>query len=91
MGEEIVIASSDYDMNQAEVRIITAVAADAKTLTLNKALEHAHYSETETYGGRAFPMRCEVGLLTRNVKYQGDALTPDHTYGAHIMFMGNEL
>lgn len=31
-------------------------------------------------------MRAEVGLLTRNVKYQGDPETsPKNQYGAHIM------
>jgi len=35
-------------------------------------------------------MRCEIGLLTRNVKYQGSADTPASLHGAHIMFMGSE-
>jgi len=35
VGELIVIASSDFDMNQAETRYITAVSEDQMTLTLD--------------------------------------------------------
>jgi hypothetical protein len=38
-------------------------------------------------------MRCEVGLLTRNVVYRGDPETSnDNQFGAHIMLHspGNE-
>jgi len=30
-------------------------------------------------------MRAEVGLLTRNVKYQGDSTSPENQYGAVII------
>jgi len=69
IGEELVIASTDFDMNQAETRHITAVSLNRKTLTLDKPLKYLHYSAVETYGDHQFPMRAEVGLLTRNVKY----------------------
>ena len=30
-------------------------------------------------------MRAEVGVLTRNVVFQGDSESQDNQYGAHIM------
>jgi hypothetical protein len=40
----------------------------------------------ETYGGVEIDMRCEVGLLTRNIVYRGDPETSnDNLFGAHIM------
>jgi hypothetical protein len=90
VGEEIVIASTDYEMEHAETRLITAVSTDKKTLTLSSALKYKHYSAVETYGSEDFPMRCEVGLLTRNVKIQGSVDSEENQYGAHIMFHGSE-
>lgn len=91
VGEQIVIASTSYDKNQAEVRIITAVSYDAldaskPLLTLDRPLVYNHYANTETYGTDVIDMRAEVGLLTRNVKFRGDPETSARNkYGAHIM------
>jgi hypothetical protein len=91
VGEEIVIASTSFDHNEAEVRFITAVGSDVvdstkPKLTLSSKLNYKHYSATETYGSDTIEIRAEVGLLTRNVKYQGDPETsPKNLYGAHIM------
>jgi hypothetical protein len=91
VGEKIVVASTDYDMNQAEVKTITNISADALTLTLDTPFEYKHYSADETYGDAKFPMRCEVGLLSRNIVIRGseyDSLNDQ--YGAHMMMMGSE-
>lgn len=91
VGEQIVIASTSYDKEQAEVRIITAVGSDPVTstkpvLTLDKPLVYKHFAGTETYGSDTIDMRAEVGLLTRNVKFRGDPETSaKNKYGAHIM------
>ena len=58
----------DYYSNHTEVRKIIEISSDKKSLTLNKSLEFRHYSNTEYYDGESFPMKCEVGLLTRNIK-----------------------
>jgi hypothetical protein len=58
-------------------------------LTLDKKLSYKHFAKKTGYGsnGDFIEMRAEVGLLTRNVKYQGDPITsPTNQYGAHIMF-----
>ena len=57
-------------------------------LTLDSPLKFKHFAKTVTVGtsGDFIDMRAEVGLLTRNVKYQGDPETsPKNLYGAHIM------
>jgi hypothetical protein len=45
------------------------VSDDKKTLSFTDKLKYKHYSAEETYGSYKFPMRAEVGLLTRNIKY----------------------
>ena len=40
------------------------------------------------YGNKAFPMRGEVGLLSRNIVIQGDKESGKSEYGAHLMIHG---
>jgi hypothetical protein len=46
-----------------------------------------HYAGIDTYGDNDFiEIRGEVGLLTRNIKYQGDTkVSEEEQYGAHIL------
>lgn len=95
VGEYIVIASSDFEGRNAEKRQITAVtnSADTTTIEFETGLEFGHFGLIETYGGVEVDMRCEVGLLSRNVVYRGDPETSnDNQFGAHIMLHspGNE-
>jgi len=53
---------------------------------LDTALANKHFAGTEYYGTDFIDMRAEVGLLTRNVKYQGDPdFSEPNQYGATIM------
>lgn len=96
VGEEIAIASTGYDGRDTDKRTIKKVDntnPDKPILTLDKPLEFRHFAETETYGDRKIDMRAEVGLLTRNVKFQGDSVhTEPNQYGAIIFMhsMGDE-
>lgn len=55
-------------------------------ITFDAPLKFKHISETPQYGGVDMPMKCEVGLLSRNVIYRGDPETSaTNQYGAHIM------
>jgi len=75
VGEEVAIASTGYDGRDTDKRTITKVDntnPDKPVLTLDKPLEFRHFAATETYGDRKIDMRAEIGLLSRNVKYQGD-------------------
>ena len=69
-GEEIVVASTDFDHNHAERRTITSVSGT--TVTVSEQFAYQHVSVTETYSGNNLIMEAEVGLLTRNIKMRGD-------------------
>ena len=63
-GDQIVLASTDYNPRQAETRFITTISGN--TITLDEPLQYMHFGEI-TYG---VDERGEVGLLTRNIKVQ---------------------
>lgn len=48
VGEVIVVASTSYDHNEAEERVITGVSG--RTITVNKKFLYKHHSVVETYG-----------------------------------------
>src|SRR5580704_12312647 len=80
-GEEIVLASTDFDPRQAERRIIAAISGNK--ITLDKKLDYMHF------GKITFDVdeRGEVGLLTRNIKLQASADAEQSFYGGHVMAM----
>jgi cell migration-inducing and hyaluronan-binding protein len=81
VGDEIVLASTDFNPRQAEVRRIARIRGN--TLTLDRPLEYMHFGEI-TYG---VDERGEVGLLTRNIKVQASADAESSYFGGHIMAM----
>ena len=92
IGDKIVIASTDYDMNHAEVRTITAVSGNR--VTLNTPLNYKHFGKLQTYTRPdnqsltwTLDERAEVGLLSRNLTIQGDADSEATGFGGHIMAM----
>lgn len=93
VGDEIVIASTDFDGRQAEKRTITAV--NGLVLTLNAPLVYMHWGTEQIYnnGTRDIVLdeRAEVGLLTRNLKIQGDDASEVNGFGGHIMSMPNSI
>lgn len=84
-GDRIVIASTDYDPNQAEEATITSVSGD--TVTLDRALEYQHWGTVQTFGGNTIDERAEVGLLSRNIVVEGDQASENAGFGAQIMVM----
>jgi hypothetical protein len=80
-GDQIVLASTDFDPRQAEVRTIAAVSGN--TITLTEPLEYMHF------GKITFDVdeRGEVGLLTRNIKIQSSEDSLESHFGGHIMAM----
>ncbi len=81
VGDEIVLASTDFDPRQAETRHIAAIRRNV--LTLDQPLEYMHYGEI-TFD---IDERGEVGMLTRNIKVQASADADDSYVGGHIMAM----
>jgi cell migration-inducing and hyaluronan-binding protein len=81
VGDEIVLASTDYDPRQAERRTIAAIRRNK--ITLDKPLDYMHFGKI-TFG---VDERGEVGLLTRNIKIQASADAERSFLGGHIMAM----
>src|SRR5215468_10585268 len=82
-GQEIVLASTDFDPRQAERRTISAVSGN--TITLDKKLDYMHF------GKITFDVdeRGEVAMITRNIKLQASADAEQSFYGGHVMAMNN--
>jgi cell migration-inducing and hyaluronan-binding protein len=81
VGDEIVLASTDFNPRQAERRTITGINGNA--ITLNEPLQYMHFGEI-TFG---VDERGEVGVLTRNVKIQASEDAAGSYFGGHIMAM----
>jgi hypothetical protein len=80
-GDEIVLASTDFNPRQAERRTIASV--NGNTITLTEPLEYMHF------GKITFDVdeRGEVGLLTRNIRIQASEDAAESHFGGHIMAM----
>lgn len=81
VGDEIVLASTDFDPRQAEKRTITAV--NGNRITFDRPLEYMHFGKI-TFG---VDQRGEVGMLTRNIKIQASEDAEQSYFGGHIMAM----
>jgi cell migration-inducing and hyaluronan-binding protein len=81
VGDEIVLASTDFNPRQAERRLVSAISGN--TITLDRALEYMHFGEI-TFD---VDERGEVGLLTRNIKIQASADAEQSYFGGHVMAM----
>ncbi len=80
-GDQIVLASTDFDPRQAERRTIAAISGN--TITLDKALDYMHF------GKITFDVdeRGEVGMLSRNILIQASADAEQSFFGGHVMAM----
>src|SRR5688572_15928685 len=83
VGDEIVLASTDFDPRQAERRTIAAIRGN--NITLDKKLDYMHFGKI-TFG---VDERGEVGLLTRNIKIQASEDAAQSYFGGHIMAMAS--
>src|SRR5262245_43089275 len=80
-GDEIVLASTDFNPRQAERRTISAI--NGNTITLDNKLDYMHF------GKITFDVdeRGEVGMLTRNIRLQASADAEQSFFGGHVMAM----
>ncbi len=98
VGDEIVIAPSSYDLNEAETFKITSIVGNK--IYLNGTIKKFHLGQSEfynaTYNGRVeFNPRAEIANLTRNILIRPDeSVTPIPTtdalnaeIGGHVMVM----
>ncbi len=80
-GDEIVLASTDFNPRQAERRTVAVV--DGNRISFAQPLEFMHFGEV-TFG---VDERGEVGLLTRNLRIQASQDASENYFGGHIMAM----
>src|SRR5438034_6993560 len=80
-GDEIVLASTDFDPHQAERRTIAAIRGN--TITLDKKLDSMHFGKI-TFDDDE---RGEVGMLSRNIRIQASADAEQSFFGGHVMAM----
>jgi cell migration-inducing and hyaluronan-binding protein len=80
-GDEIVVASTDFDPHQAERRTISSISG--KVITLDQKLQYMHYGQI-TFG---VDERGEVGMLSRNIRIQASADAEKSFSGGHVMAM----
>jgi cell migration-inducing and hyaluronan-binding protein len=81
VGDEIVLASTDFNPRQAERRHISAIRRNR--ITLDQPLEYMHFGEI-TFD---VDERGEVGMLSRNIKVQASPDSEETYFGGHIMAM----
>ncbi len=86
-GDQIVLAASSFDPNEAEQLTITQI--DGNTVRFSPALKYAHYGEVQEYGGMILDERAEVGLLTRNILIKGGDDSAETRTGGHIMILSD--
>ena len=87
-GETIVVTSSSSDFRQTEEVKVVSLSADNRTVTFAPALEFDHISTFYDVVGERVDMRCEVGLLSRNIIIQGDDDSARQMYGSHTIAAG---
>ncbi len=81
VGDQIVLASTDFDAHQAERRTIAGITGN--TITLDKKLDYMHFGRI-TFG---VDERGEVGMLTRNILIQASPDADKTLFGGHVMAM----
>ena len=97
VGDSILVTSSRANWNEAETLTITAVSTDQRTVSFSTPLAYMHsgstLTRTRSTDGKTWTanLRAEVGLLSRNVKIEGDAASETAGFGGHIMVMDGGL
>ncbi|HEY6817099.1 MAG TPA: G8 domain-containing protein [Croceibacterium sp.] len=81
-GEEIVLASTDFNPRQAERRTITSVSGN--TIGFAEPLQYMHYGAI-TFG---VDERGEVAMISRNIRIEASEDAATSHFGGHIMAMG---
>jgi hypothetical protein len=79
VGDQIVLASTDFDPHQAERRTISGIKGN--TITLDRKLDYMHFGRI-TFG---VDERGEVGMLTRNILIQASPDADNKLFGGHVM------
>jgi hypothetical protein len=82
-GDNIVVASTDFDPTQAEPLVVQSVSGSQ--VTVAPALKFAHWGVMQTIGGAQLDERAEIGLLSRNITVRGNDECVGNGYCGHII------
>jgi hypothetical protein len=86
-GEQIVVASTGFDHEEAETATISGVYGTY--IVTREKFNFTHLAVVETHGTDKVIIRAEVGLLSRNIKIMGEPTsTLERKYGAHLRLYG---
>ncbi|XP_078578220.1 cell surface hyaluronidase-like [Branchiostoma floridae x Branchiostoma japonicum] len=95
-GDRIVLASTDYNMEQAEeFQLLPCQECSSHQVKISGEVQYNHFGEISD----DVDLRGEVGLLTRNIKFQGEMEDSCYgnnfcqffdydTYGGHVKILG---
>ncbi len=86
-GDKIALAPSGYDPFEAEELVITEV--NGRDISFIPALRFPHFGEIQEYEGKLLDERAEIGMLTRNIRIQGDENSEGIRYGGHTMILND--
>ena len=97
-GEAVVITASEGNIGSTDDPVfmldeaIVKETIDGRIVVLMGSLQYTHRSEIIVIEGRTIDLRCEVGLLTRNIVIQGG---PENSvgqmFGVHTVAMMNGI
>jgi len=98
VGDSIVIASTDYDMTQAEeFTLLPCPTCTANQVMIQGPVSYMHTGTMSTMNDKIFDVRAEVGILSRNIKISGQmqpacttfCFFSFDTFGGHIKALQN--
>ena len=85
VGSYLVVASTDHNMEHAEEVQVAELLNNGYTVRLTKPLRHTHQGDDYLSDEKSFPVKAEVGLLSRNIVIRGDESSQMHQFGVTIM------
>ena len=89
VGDQIVLASTSLDPDDAEERTVTAV--DGAVVTLDQPLTRTHWGQTDLLGGAEVAQRAEVGNLSRNIRVRTADGPRAARQGGHVMVFAGSV
>jgi len=84
-GQRIVVASTDFDMYQAEEHVIGSVSGSSVTLASDLAFTHWGETEGQSFDGLGVEERAEVALLDRRIVVEG--VQAGGASAGHLIFL----
>ena len=92
VGDQIIISPSERH-NQAEMMVIAGITspeASEVTIELSKALKHKHTIHTRQAASKTHTFELEVGVLSRNIIFEGDESSADSWFGGIMKVYGGK-